>query len=267
MVIPAAWIPLPGTPASSGGILLAAVLAGWIMLAVDGLPPSALGFHGRARFGLREFLLGTAGGVGVGLGAVLLMMVFGALALDMARGAGVGIAAVGSLWFFAVPAAAEEALFRGYPLQAMAGAWGGWTALAVSSLAFGLLHGWNPGLGVFGVVNILMAGVFLGAIQLRTGSLWMASGVHLGWNWAHGFVVDLPVSGLDLVDNPAVDSIVAGPAWLSGGAFGPEASVAGSVALGAAAAWALFSPRLRPSPGINVERTLATPMGPGLNTE
>ena len=95
----------------------------------------------------------------------------------------------------------------------------------------------------------------------------MASGVHLGWNWAHGFVVDLPVSGLDLVDNPVVDPIIAGPAWLNGGAFGPEASVAGSVALAAAAAWALFSPRLRPSPGINVERTLATPLGPGLNTE
>jgi hypothetical protein len=79
--------------------------------------------------------------------------------------------------------------------------------------------------------------VFLGAVYLRTGSLWWATGAHLGWNWALAYLVDLPLSGLELIDAPLLEPMLTGPAWLSGGGFGPEGSVLAAVTVGAAAAW------------------------------
>lgn len=80
-----------------------------------------------------------------------------------------------------------------------------------------------------GLAAIAGAGLFLGALYLRTGSLWWATGAHLGWNWALGFWADLPVSGLDLVDTPYWEGVARGPSWLGGGAFGPEGSIVAAV--------------------------------------
>ena len=73
--------------------------------------------------------------------------------------------------------------------------------------------------------------VFLGVVYLKTASLWWATGAHLGWNWAHGFLADLPVSGLELVDAPLLEPVTGGPDWLSGGSFGPEGSVVSTLVL------------------------------------
>jgi len=151
-----------------------------------------------------------------------------------------------ALAFLALPAVAEEALLRGYPLQALAESWGPAPALVVTSVVFGLLHAGNPEVSMVGLLNTGLAGLFLGALYLRTGSLWWPSGAHLGWNWAHGFVLDLPVSGLDVANVPLLDGYARGAEVLSGGAFGPEGSVLTSGVLIAATAWAWNTRRLRP---------------------
>jgi hypothetical protein len=115
----------------------------------------------------------------------------------------------------------------------------------VTSIAFAALHAPNPGVGPVGLANLAVAGLFLGALYLRTGSLWWASGAHLGWNWALAFLVDLPVSGLELVDAPLLEPETSGPAWLSGAGFGPEGSVLGGAAMVAASAWTWRTRRLR----------------------
>jgi hypothetical protein len=161
-------------------------------------------------------------------------------------GAFVGGAAL-SLALYGPLAAAEEALLRGYPLQALAEAWGPWAALLLTSVLFGLLHGSNPGVEWVGIVNTGLAGVFLGALYLRTGSLWWASGAHLGWNWTHGYLLDLPVSGLDIADQPWIEAHSAGPALLSGGAFGPEGSVLATAVMLIAIVWTWWTPRLHPA--------------------
>jgi membrane protease YdiL (CAAX protease family) len=84
-------------------------------------------------------------------------------------------------------------------------------------------------------VNIVVAGLFLGVVYLKTASLWWATGAHLGWNWALGFLADGPVSGLDLVDAPGYRLLSTGPEWLSGGAFGAEGSLMATAVLGAGA--------------------------------
>jgi membrane protease YdiL (CAAX protease family) len=218
--------------------LLGALLAGWGLLSLEGRPVASLGFR-LDRGALRGVVVGTALGVTLGLLAVALMAAAGALRWRI-DGGGAGdwlSAGIASLWMLALPAAAEEAMLRGYPLQALAEAWGAGWALVVTSIVFALLHLPNPGVGWVGLANIMGAGLFLGALFLRTGSLWWASGAHLGWNWSHAFLADLPVSGLELVDAPLVEPVLSGPAWLSGGGFGPEGSVLATVAVFAAAAW------------------------------
>jgi hypothetical protein len=155
-----------------------------------------------------------------------------------------------------VPAAAEEALFRGYPFQAMAEAWSPVAALGLTAAFFGMAHLANDNATMLGAANTAAAGVFLGVVYLKTGSLWWASGAHLGWNWGLGFLADLPVSGLELIDAPMVVARVQGPAWLSGGGFGPEGSLLATIGfLGAAAAF-WWGPWLRPEPAALARRPL-----------
>jgi hypothetical protein len=162
----------------------------------------------------------------------------------------------GALLFLALPAAAEEALLRGYPLQALAEAWGARWALGLTAGAFGALHLANPGVTAIGALNVAAAGVFLGVVYLRTASLWWASGAHLGWNWAHGWLADVPVSGLELMDAPLYEGIVRGPDWLGGGSFGPEGSLVATGVVVAAAALCWRTRWLSPSPAAVAARPL-----------
>ena len=231
------WGSLPG--------LLGALVAGWTVLRLDGRSPRALGFP-LERAAARGVAAGLVLGVGVALLAVALIALAGGLRWTGDAGGPSDWLAAGAttLWMLAIPAAAEEAMLRGYPLQALAEAWGPGWALAVTAAAFSLLHLANPEVGWLGLANIAAAGLFLGALYLRTASLWWATGAHLGWNWAQAFLADLPVSGYQLLDVPLLDAVPSGPAWVSGGAFGPEGSALATGAVLAAAVWAWHTPRL-----------------------
>lgn len=227
-----------GLVGGAAAVLVGSLAAGWWLLLLDGRGPGALGFH-LSRAAIGESVRGLGLGVLVGLVVVALMAAIGVVGWAPEEG---GTSewlrgAVGAMAFLAVPAAAEEALLRGYPLQALAEAWGAGRAVIVTSVLFGLLHLNNPGVGALSTANVAAAGVLLGVVYLRTASLWWATGVHLGWNWSHGYVADVPVSGLELLDAPLYEGVTSGPAWLGGGAFGPEGSVVTTVVvLGAAAA-------------------------------
>ena len=245
-------------PGVAAALLLAGLVAGWAVLRLDGFGLRAMGVHAGPGV-TRECGVGLGLGVGVALAPVVLMAAAGAVTWTTESGsAGAWLgSAVWALGFFALPAAAEEVVFRGYPLQALAELWGPAAAVGLTSVGFGLLHLGNPGAGTVEAANVTVAGLFLGALVVRTGSLWLASGAHLGWNWAHGFLADLPVSGLDLVDAPGVVARVRGEAWLGGGEFGPEGSLATTAVGLAAAAWAWWTPRLRPSRALDGVRLLA----------
>jgi hypothetical protein len=151
-----------------------------------------------------------------------------------------------SLWLFTLPAAGEEALMRGYLFQALAEAWGGGVALWFTSVVFGLLHLGNPNTSWVGLANIMLAGLFLGLIYWRTASLWWATGAHMGWNWTMGFLADLPVSGLEVVNTPGIEPRIGGPEWLTGGSFGPEGSIVATLVLGLTVIKLWSAPWLRP---------------------
>jgi len=116
---------------------------------------------------------------------------------------------------------------RGVILRLLWRAFGPLIAFAISAILFGAGHIFNPGATVFAAICVtLEAGVMLGAFYALTGRLWMSIGVHAAWNFAQGYLFGAVVSGS--VIGPAVARSVARPGaqgWLTGGMFGPEASL------------------------------------------
>ena len=131
--------------------LVGALLAGWALLSLEGRPIASLGFR-LDRGAVSGTVAGLALGIVLGLLAVALMTAAGAVRWQSDAGS-VGdwaSASMVSLWMLALPAAAEEAMLRGYPLQALAEVWGAAWALVVTSVVFALLHLPNPGVGWVG---------------------------------------------------------------------------------------------------------------------
>jgi len=239
-------------------VLAAAVTAGWFLLvALERRPIGALGFAWH-RAVPREFGVGLAIGVS-SLGAILALFVLaGWVTYRPEAGApGSYLAALAeSFVFFLVAAAAEEALFRGYPFQVLVQGIGPVPATVLSSLLFAVAHIANPNVDLFALLNIFLAGIMLAAAYLRTRSLWFATAVHLGWNWSMATLFDLPVSGWTMLDTPYYEPAVTGPAWVTGGEFGPEGGLGGSVALILAALAVVYLPGLRAAPEVRALRPL-----------
>ncbi|MBI3790669.1 MAG: CPBP family intramembrane metalloprotease, partial [Gemmatimonadetes bacterium] len=111
-------------------------------------------------------------------------------------------------------------------------------------VAFALLHLNNPSVSAQSLVLVATAGVWLGMVRVATGSLWAAFAAHFGWNAAMTLLLHAPVSGLPFTapDWKLVDT---GPAWATGGAWGPEGGAFAAVGMLAATAALLARPGRR----------------------
>lgn len=123
-----------------------------------------------------------------------------------------------------VASVVEELLFRGFLMRWLHGLAGPVVSLALTSMLFGAAHLANPGASLLAAAAVAVeAGLLLGTCFLLTRRLWLPIGVHLGWNFGQSGVFGLQTSGAQF---PALLSAqVQGPAWWTGGRFGPEASV------------------------------------------
>jgi membrane protease YdiL (CAAX protease family) len=130
----------------------------------------------------------------------------------------------------------EELVFRGILMRLLWEAFGLRVGLALSAVIFGLIHVVNPGHAIMGPVFIVCeAGLLLGGLYALTGRLWASIGAHAGWNFTQGYVFGTAVSGTDAGGHWLVSVATPGlPAVLTGGAFGPEASL-GCLVVGTAA--------------------------------
>ena len=130
------------------------------------------------------------------------------------------------LWFFSIGAAvawSEELIFRGYLLQNLRDGIGLYPAVAISCLLFGVLHMSNPNSSWLSGLIITLFTFLPVYAWLRTGQLWLSMGIHAGWNFFQGPVFGFPVSGLE--KEKLISQHLEGPEWITGGAFGLEASI------------------------------------------
>ncbi len=137
-----------------------------------------------------------------------------------------------SFVLFALAAAFEELLFRGYPFQTLLrGGVAPAVPIILLSVFFGLAHLGNPSSTKFATVNTILAGIWLSVAYLKTRSLWFPTALHLGWNWTMGAFFGIPVSGLKFVQHPVLLSTSDAPLWLTGGGYGCEGGVAATLVL------------------------------------
>jgi membrane protease YdiL (CAAX protease family) len=128
----------------------------------------------------------------------------------------------------------EEISFRGYAFHNLRIWLGAGVANILQAAAFALIHLSNLAMqgktapdatlaAILALPNIFLIGIFFTLCYFKTGSLWFPIAFHAAWNWAMGCVFSLPVSGLPIFQ--LFDVSVSGSIFLTGGAFGPEASL------------------------------------------
>ena len=112
-------------------------------------------------------------------------------------------------------------------LAAVAGATGGYPrviAYGSSMGGFAALHLGNPNATPLSIAALgIEGGIMLGAVYVATRSLWWTFGVHAAWNFTQSGLFGIADSGHQ--GQGLLRTELAGPAWLTGGAFGIEASV------------------------------------------
>jgi membrane protease YdiL (CAAX protease family) len=210
----------PGTEAARAAISIAVLLATY-KLAIARLgerPRDDL----RARGALRNFGLGLLAG-----GLLFSAVVAVAAALGIYRVVGEGDSSRFVLQLIGaglMPGFMEELAFRGILFRWLEEFAGSWAALLITSVFFGLIHIFNPGATWFSSFAIAVeAGVLLGGAYMLTRSLWLPIGLHAAWNVMQGAVFGIPVSGIP--SQGLIRAKLSGPALLSGGTFGLEASI------------------------------------------
>ncbi len=185
-----------------------------------------LGEHPRDDLPLAEAPKGL--GLGLLFGFLLFTLVVGVAAIadvyNIVGEGGTGALVTALIAMAILPGFMEEVLFRGILFRWLEEFGGSWFALALTSALFCLGHIFNPGASALSSFAIaLEAGVLLGGIYMLTRNLWAAIGLHAAWNFTQGWIFDVPVSGID--QSGLVEAQLSGPALLSGGAFGLEASL------------------------------------------
>lgn len=119
----------------------------------------------------------------------------------------------------------EEIICRGIAFRLLCDRIGMTWALILSAVIFGFAHIFNDGATVWSALAIAVtSGWLLGVAYVYHQSLWAPIGMHWAWNYLEGYVFGCPVSGA-FIQHPIIMSRLIGPTWLTGGSFGPEASV------------------------------------------
>lgn len=197
---------------------------------IEAEPRAAMGLA-FDEFWLRDALLGMLIGGGMIAAAVASMIAASvALRFDLKlTGRTTELAAL-ELFILATGAMGEELMFRGYPFHRLIEGIGALPALVIMSLLFGAAHLPNPHSSPWAFINTIAVGVLLAVAYLKTRALWLPWGIHFGWNTALGLIFGLPVSGLDDF-SVVVRTSARGPHWLTGGAYGLEASALGTLVI------------------------------------
>ncbi len=206
--------------------LVSVLLSAWFVLRIlDRRPFSDLGFGWRGKdilYGLLVVLAiyGVGFSVSVGMGVVTVTG-FHPNAGDLAW----------SFVFFTLVSLTEEIMVRGYVLgRLLHTRLNKFVSLGFSSLLFSLMHVFNPNVAFLPLLNIFLAGLFLGAAFLYTRNLWFPISLHLFWNWIQGPVLGYSVSG-QTIGKSVLSIGMPEQNIINGGPFGFEGSAVCTVLL------------------------------------
>ena len=224
-----------GVSLTEGLILFFTAIPALIMARIEGRSFGQYGLPARSAFHSNFWIGAVVGFVAI---STCLLAIF---ALHGFRLTGMGvhgttIISATAAWgiAFIIVGLAEEFAFRGYLQYTLTTGIGFWPSAILLSLVFGMAHGGNPGETKFGLLSVVIFGLLFCLFLRRTGNLWWAVGFHAGWDWGQTFFYGVPDSGM-LPYHNLLNCSFSGPAWLTGGSVGPEASVFTPIVLGVVA--------------------------------
>ncbi len=195
---------------------------------------ASLGLHKEQAF--LKFLTGF--GIGLLLFALVTLFMWLFKVITLEQGIKMGLKSIPAMLLllpaWIIQSSTEEILARGWLMHILGAKYKPMIGLVVSSVIFGLIHLTNDGVGVIAILNIILVGFLFGFYVIHTKNLWGACGMHAAWNFAQGNVFGFSVSGIDISDYSLVRFSATGSEALTGGSFGPEASIFATVVIGAA---------------------------------
>ncbi|HTM87349.1 MAG TPA: type II CAAX endopeptidase family protein [Terriglobales bacterium] len=227
------WLVAPRRPGFDAWTALAQEVAMFLAALAPALILGKFEEHPLAEYGLpapgifgRNFWEGMLWGI-VSV-SLLMAALHGASAFDYGKVVlhGYYLVKWGVFWgvFFLFVGLFEEFTFRGYTLATLTEGVGFWPAALFLSFLFGAIHMGNPGEAWVGGLAAALIGLWLALTVRRTGTLWLAIGFHLAFDWGETFLYSVPDSGT-LMPGHLLSSHFHGPRWLTGGSVGPEGSV------------------------------------------
>jgi membrane protease YdiL (CAAX protease family) len=118
----------------------------------------------------------------------------------------------------------EEYFFRGYALQSLWRGAGFWPAALITTALFAGVHLVKPHENAIDIGMIFVLGLII-CISVRvTGSLWWAVGWHAAFDFGQLFIIGTRNGGR-VPQGRLFDVTFTGPAWITGGELGTEASL------------------------------------------
>lgn len=92
----------------------------------------------------------------------------------------------------------EEILSRGYHLRIISKGLNRPLGILLSSIYFSYLHRNNPDITPFGLFFIFLFGLVMCSAFLSSYQLWLAMGIHAGWDFCVAILWGTPISGLKI---------------------------------------------------------------------
>jgi CAAX protease family protein len=154
------------------------------------------------------------------------MLALGGMQIKGFAGSGSALALSALAWLGAniCVGIAEELWFRSYLQQTLWKSIGFWPSATAIALVFAAEHYFfKTGENVWDVITLVSLSMLLSYSMLRTGTLWFAVGFHIAFDYMQLFVIGTP-NGARLPAGRLLDTTFNGPAWLTGGVLGTEAS-------------------------------------------
>ncbi|WP_156021731.1 CPBP family intramembrane glutamic endopeptidase [Streptococcus ruminantium] len=206
--------------------------------AIERSPWLGLGF--RKKGASRDFLKGWGIGAAMLITCTFLLMAVGAVTISKVNFTPTLLAQFLIIMIaWSIQGTTEEILVRGWMFPSLSAKHNIPVGIIASSLFFAAIHLGNNAISFISLVDLFLFGVLTCLIMLKTGNIWVISGIHAAWNCFQGNVFAFPVSGSD-TGAAFLEVNTKGPEWLSGGQFGVEGSVISLLVQGVMIAWLIY---------------------------
>ena len=129
---------------------------------------------------------------------------------------------VSLLFGFWVQGTTEEIVCRGFVMNKLRTTWGFWPAVLINAAIFTLIHAFNPGMGVFPVINLFLFGLVFSLVFAVTDNMWLTGAAHGMWNFAQGCIFGVLVSGNRVPESILETHYLSDKGLLNGRDFGLE---------------------------------------------